>query len=62
MPIVILSLASSLAIAKDDNVDCGKLDNDRARQECREHEYNNGDCGRPPAGLPAPAGARYGSL
>ncbi len=37
--------------AKYNNVDCGKFDNDRARNECREykHEHDdnkNVDCGK----------------
>jgi hypothetical protein len=45
LPIVILGLASSMAIAKDNhsNVNCGKLDNDNARKACREHKYGSSD-------------------
>jgi hypothetical protein len=42
LPIVILSIASSFAIAKDK--DCSDIDNDRARQECRQHEYDGVNC------------------
>ena len=43
LPIVILGLASSMAMAKDqyDNVNCSKLDNDNARKACREHKYGS---------------------
>lgn len=42
LPIVILSLAGSMAMAKDkfDDVNCGNLDNDKRRKECREDKWN----------------------
>lgn len=49
LPIVILSLASSMAMAKNDDknkydgVNCGKLDNDKARNECRQRKYGSKD-------------------
>jgi hypothetical protein len=49
LPIVILCLASSMAMAKNDDknkydgVNCGKLDNDKARKECRERKYGSND-------------------
>jgi hypothetical protein len=49
LPIVILSLASSMAIAKDndknkfDDVNCSTLDNDKLRKECRERKYGSKD-------------------
>ncbi len=57
LPIVILSLASTMAIAKDndknkgDEVNCSNLNNDKLRHECRQRKYgsNNGkkvDCGK----------------
>ena len=57
LPIVILSLASTMAVAKDndknkgDPVNCSNFDNDKLRKECRERKYgsNNGkkvDCGK----------------
>jgi hypothetical protein len=56
LPIVILSLASTMAIAKDNNnnkdeVNCGNLNNDKLRKECRQRKYgsNDGkkvDCGK----------------
>jgi hypothetical protein len=56
LPIVILSLAGTMAMAKDkdnkfDGVNCSKLDGDKVRNECRQRKYgsNNGkkvDCGK----------------
>lgn len=58
LPIVILSLSSTMVIAKDNNnknkgdeVNCGNLNNDTLRKECRQRKYgsNNGkkvDCGK----------------
>jgi hypothetical protein len=55
LPIVILSLASTMAVAKDknkgDEVNCSNLENDKLRKECRDRKYgsNNGkkvDCGK----------------
>jgi hypothetical protein len=47
LPIAILSLASSLAVAKDkdkfDDVNCGNLDNDKLRKECRQRKYGSND-------------------
>ena len=48
LPIVILCLASSMAVAKDDKnkfdgVNCGKLDNDKVRKECRQQKYGSND-------------------
>jgi hypothetical protein len=52
LPIVILSLASSMAMAKDNNnknnnnfdsVNCSTLDNDKLRKECRERKYGSKD-------------------
>ncbi len=40
LPIVILTFATSFAAA---DKDCSDIDNDRARQECREH--NSKDVG-----------------
>ena len=50
LPIVVLSLATTMAVAKDkgndklDDVNCGNLNNDKARSECRQRKYgsNNG--------------------
>lgn len=42
LTIVILSFASSFAVAKDK--DCSDIDNDRARQECRQHESDDVNC------------------
>jgi hypothetical protein len=46
LPIVLLSLASAFAMADDNNKNCSGLDNDRARQECREHKYGSVDCSK----------------
>ena len=56
LPIVILCLTSTMAMAKDkdnkyDGVNCGNLDNNNLRNECRQRKYgsNNGkkvDCGK----------------
>jgi hypothetical protein len=56
LPIVILSLASTMAAAKDnknkfDDVNCSNLDGDKLRKECRQRKYgsNDGkkvDCGK----------------
>jgi hypothetical protein len=49
LPIVILSLASSMAVAKDkdnnkfDDVNCSNLDNDKLRKECRQRKYGSND-------------------
>jgi hypothetical protein len=45
LPIVILSLASSLTVAKDkfDDVNCSNLDNDKLRKECRQRKYGSND-------------------
>ena len=45
LSIMILALASSMAMAKDNykNVNCSKLDNDNARKACREHKYGSSD-------------------
>ena len=48
LPIVILSLASTMAMAKDndnkyDGVNCSKLDNDKLRNECRQRKYGSSD-------------------
>ena len=44
LSIVILSFATSLVAAK--NKDCGDIDNDRARQECRQQKSADGDCSK----------------
>jgi hypothetical protein len=44
LPIMILTFATSLATAKDK--DCGDIDNDRARQECRQQKSNDVDCSK----------------
>jgi len=57
LPILILSLASTMAVAMDNNknkfddVNCGNLDGDKLRKECRQRKYgsNDGkkvDCGK----------------
>ena len=49
LPIVILSLASSMAVANDsnknkfDDVNCSNLDNDKLRKECRQRKYGSND-------------------
>jgi hypothetical protein len=49
LPIVILSLASSMAMAKDkdnnkfDDVNCSNLDSDKLRKECRQRKYGSND-------------------
>jgi hypothetical protein len=45
LPIVILSLAGTMAVAKDkdnkyDDVNCSKLDNNNLRKECREEKWD----------------------
>jgi hypothetical protein len=42
LSIVILGFASSFAVAKDK--DCSDIDNDRARQECRQHQSDDVNC------------------
>lgn len=44
LPIVILSFAASSATA--DDKDCSDIDNDRARQECRQHNSDDVDCSK----------------
>jgi hypothetical protein len=43
LPIVILTFATSFAVA---DKDCSDIDNDRARQECREHNSKDVDCSK----------------
>ena len=49
LPIVILCLTGSMAMAKDndknkfDDVNCGTLDNDKVRKECRQRKYGSND-------------------
>ena len=43
LPIVILTFATSFAAA---DKDCSDIDNDRARQECREHNSKDVDCSK----------------
>ena len=49
LPIVILSLAGSMAVANDNNknkfddVNCSNLDNDKLRKECRQRKYGSND-------------------
>jgi hypothetical protein len=49
LPIVILSLAGSMAMAKDNNknkfddVNCSNLDGDKLRKECRQRKYGSSD-------------------
>jgi hypothetical protein len=46
LPIVILSLVGSMAVAKDneknkfDDVNCSTLDNDKLRKECRQEKWD----------------------
>jgi hypothetical protein len=44
LPIAILTFATSFATAKDK--DCSDIDNDRARQECREQNSKDVDCSK----------------
>jgi hypothetical protein len=46
LPIVILSIASSLAMANDKDKDCSEYNNDQKRQECRAEKYDDGNCSR----------------
>jgi hypothetical protein len=47
LPILILSLAGSMAMAKDkdkfDDVNCSNLDSDKLRKECRQRKYGSND-------------------
>ncbi len=55
LPIAILTFAASLATA--DDKDCSDIDNDRARQECRQHKSDDVDCSKLNSDMPARSAA-----